>query len=112
MCYPLLRDLAAHRIPVTVTYRVLKLARQPHIRRLAYPVTALELRQAHLANVLFDVDDDGPEFGHPLLADKAGLAGQQACDRTVWAICSANGWWSTLGKRRGKKRQEAGTASS
>lgn len=108
MSYPLVKELAADGIPVAVTCRVLKLARQPYYRWLATPVTALELRQAHLANALFDAHRDDPEFGHRLLADEAGHVGQQACDRTVWAICSANGWWSVFGKKRGKNGKRPG----
>ena len=43
MMYPLVRELAADGIPVTVTCRVLKLARQPYYRWLASPVTDAEL---------------------------------------------------------------------
>ena len=35
--YPLVRDLAADGIPVTVTCRVLKIARQPYYRWLVNP---------------------------------------------------------------------------
>ena len=52
--YPLVKELAADQIPVTVTCRVLKLARQPYYRWLARPVTARELDEAHLGNALFD----------------------------------------------------------
>jgi putative transposase len=108
MMYPLVRDLAADGIPVVVTCRVLGLARAPFYRWLAQPVTALELRQAYLAGVLFDAHRDDPEFGYRLLADEASQAGQQACDRTVWAICSANGWWSVFGKKRGAGGKKPG----
>ena len=91
-----------------MTCRVLKLARQPYCRWLAHPVTARELRQAYLANALFGAHRDDPEFGHRLLPDEAGQAGQHACDRTVWAICSANGWWSAFGKKRGKNGKKPG----
>ncbi|GAA4081962.1 hypothetical protein GCM10023066_12490 [Nocardioides kongjuensis] len=37
--YPLVRELAADGIPVAVTCRVLKIARQPYYRWLAAPVT-------------------------------------------------------------------------
>ena len=37
--YPLVRELAADGIPVAVTCRVLKIARQPYYRWLAQPVT-------------------------------------------------------------------------
>ena len=39
MMYPLVRELAVDGVPVTVTCRVLKIARQPYYRWLADPVT-------------------------------------------------------------------------
>jgi hypothetical protein len=39
MMYPLVRELAVNGIPVAVTCRVLKIARQPYYRWLASPVT-------------------------------------------------------------------------
>ncbi len=108
MIYPLVTELAADGIPVTVTCRVLKLARQPYYRWLAAPIGARELEEAYLANVLFDAHRDDPEFGYRLLADEAGRAGQVACDRTVWRICSGNGWWSVFGKKRTRNGKKAG----
>ena len=102
MMYPLVRELAADGIPVAVTCRVLKIARQPYYRWLADPVTDAELEAAYLANALFDAHRDDPEFGYRYLADEARDAGHTACDRTAWRICSANGWWSAFGKKRGK----------
>ncbi|MBF6169789.1 IS3 family transposase [Streptomyces gardneri] len=103
MIYPLVRELAEDGIPVTVTCRVLKLARQPYYRWLAKPVTAAELDQAYRANALFDAHRDDPEFGYRFLADEARAAGEPMADRTAWRICSAQGWWSAFGKkRRGK----------
>ena len=58
MSYPLVTELAGDGIPVAVTCRVLKLSRAPYYRWLAAPVTALELRQAYLANALFDAHRD------------------------------------------------------
>ena len=43
--YPLVRELAADGIPVAVTCRVLKIARQPYYRWLANPVTDAELER-------------------------------------------------------------------
>ena len=100
MMYPLVRELADDGIPVTVTCRVLKLARQPYYRWLNSPVTDSELADAYLANALFDAHADDPEFGYRLLADEARDAGHRRCDRTMWRICSTNGWWSVFGKRR------------
>ena len=102
MIYPLVRELAGDAIPVTVTCRVLKLARQPYYRWLAAPVTAHDLAEAYLANVLFDAHHDDPEFGHRLLADEAHRAGLGACDRRVWRICRDNRWWSVFGKKRAR----------
>ena len=59
MMYPLVKELAGDGIPVAVTCRVLKLARQPYYRWLAAPVTAHDLDEAYLANVLFDAQE-GP----------------------------------------------------
>ena len=58
MMYPLVRELAAQdapiRVPVTVTCRVLKIARQPYYRWLEAPVTRADLVAAYRANALFD----------------------------------------------------------
>ena len=108
MIYPLVSELAGDGIPVTVTCRVLKLARQPYYRWLAAPVTARDLAEAYLANVLFDAHRDDPEFGHRLLADEAHRAGLRACDRRVWRICRDNQWWSVFGKKRAKNGKKPG----
>ena len=97
-----MNELAADGIPVTVTCRVLKIARQPYYRWLAQPVGQRELAEAYLANALFDAHHDDPEYGYRLLADEARDAGHPGCDRWVWRLCSANGWWSVFGKRRSK----------
>ena len=102
-----MKELAADGIPVTVTCRVLKLARQPYYRWLANPITKTELVEAYRANALFDAHRDDPEFGHRLLADEARGAGEAMSDRTAWRIASENGWWSAFGKKkaRGKGRK-------
>ena len=102
-----MKELAVDGIPVTVTCRVLKLARQPYYRWLANPITDAELVEAYRANALFDAHRDDPEFGHRLLADEARDAGQAMSDRTAWRIASTNGWWSVFGKKkaRGKSRK-------
>jgi hypothetical protein len=74
--YPLVSELAADGIPVVVTCRVLKIARQPYYRWLEAPVTAAEWVAAHRANAIFDAHHDDPEFGYRFLADEARDAGQ------------------------------------
>jgi transposase InsO family protein len=114
MMYPLVRELAADGIPVAVTCRVLKLARQPYYRWLTAPNTepipAAELAAAHRAPALFDAHRDDPEFGYRFLLDEARVAGEPMAERTAWRICSELGWWSAFGKRRGKNGKKPGPA--
>ena len=102
-----MRELAADRIPVAVSCRVLKLSRQPYYRWLRHPTPDRELAQAYRANALHDAHLEDPEFGHRFLADEARDAGEPMCDRTAWRICRDNGWWSAFGKKkaRGKGKQ-------
>ena len=108
--YPLVTELAVAGIPVTVSCRVLKLARQPYYRWLKNPVSPRELAQAYRANALFDAHLDDPEFGHRLLADQARAAGEPMSDRTAWQLTSQNGWWCAFGKKRGKNGKRPGPA--
>jgi len=108
--YPLVSELAADGIPVVVSCRVLKLARQPYYRWLRDPVTSRELEEAYRANALFDAHRDDPEFGYRLLADEAREEGQAMSDRTAWRIASSNGWWSVFGKKRSKNGKKPGPA--
>jgi putative transposase len=70
MMYPLVTELAVDGIPVTVTCRVLNIARQPYYRWLKQPVTDREIDDAYLANAIFDAHRDDPEFGYRFLADE------------------------------------------
>jgi len=111
MMYPLVSELADDGIPVVVSCRVLKLARQPYYRWLRNPVTRRELDEAYRANVLFDAHRDDLEFGYRLLADEARVGGGEAMsDRTAWRIASANGWGSVFGKKRSKNGKKPGPA--
>lgn len=103
-----MKELAADGIPVAVTCRVLKLARQPYYRWLAHPLTTSEVVEAHRANALFDAHRDDPEFGHRLLADEAARAGETMADRTAWRITSENGWFSAFGKPKAGKHKRPG----
>ena len=106
--YPLVRELAGDGIPVTVTCRVLKIARQPYCRWLKCPVTDSELVAAYRANALFDAHRDDPEFGCRFLLDEAREAGEQMAERTAWKYCSELGWWSVFGKKRGRIGKKPG----
>ncbi|MCZ0989134.1 IS3 family transposase [Streptomyces diastatochromogenes] len=103
--YPLVKELATGGIPVTVTCRALKLARQPYYRWLDRPVTDAVLEEAYRANALFDAHREDPEFGYRFLADEARDAGSVMADRTAWRICRDNRWWSVFGKKRGRTKK-------
>src|SRR5690606_25198961 len=94
--------------PVTVTCRVLEIARAPYYRWLANPVTTVELTAAYRANALFDAHRDDPEFGYRFLADEAREVGEPMAERTAWKICSQQGWWSAFGKKRTRNGKKPG----
>ncbi|MFB6879161.1 DDE-type integrase/transposase/recombinase [Streptomyces sp. NPDC056323] len=96
-----MRELAVDGVPVTVTCRVLKLARQPYYRWLDKPVADAAVEEAYRANALFDAHREDPEFGYRFLADEARVTGVGMADRTAWRICRDNRWWSVFGKKRG-----------
>jgi hypothetical protein len=83
MMYPLVRELAGDGVPVTVTCRALKIARQPYYRWLDCPVSDAELDEAWLANAIFDAHRDDPEFGYRFLADEVRRSGVEVSDRVV-----------------------------
>lgn len=100
-----MRELATDGTPVTVTCRVLKLARQPYYRWPAKPVADAVLEQAYRANALFDTHGEDPEFGYRFLADEARGTGSTMAERTAWRICRGNRWWSVFGKKRGRNKK-------
>ena len=102
MIYPLVRELAADGIPVAVTCRVLKIARQPYYRWLAAPVTDAELARR-----------TGPtRCSTPTATTRSSATGswstRPATPGSRWpsgprgGSAPDNGWWSAFGKKRGK----------
>lgn len=63
MIYPLVDELAGAGIPVTVTCRVLNIARQPFYRWKQHPLTDAAWVRAHRVNALVDAHQEDPEFG-------------------------------------------------
>ena len=106
MIYPLVRELAATgapvRVPVAVTCRVLKIAKQPFYRWLRDPVSDRDWDDAQLINAAVDAHEEAPTFGYRLIADELADLGFEASERRVWRICSENGIVSAIVKRRGK----------
>lgn len=109
--YPLVSELAADGIPVTVSCRVLGLARQPYYRWVNSPISDGQLDEAYLANAICDAHRDDPEFGYRFLADEVRQLDDHAgvSDRVVWRICRDNGWWSRFGKPKRSKGSKPGT---
>ena len=103
-----MRELAAEQIAVSLSCRVLGLCRQQYYRWLAAPVTTSEWDNARLANAVFDAHDQDPQYGYRFLVDEVRDAGFVTAERTVWRICSANQWWSSFGKKRGRSGKKAG----
>jgi transposase InsO family protein len=103
-------DLQRDGIPVAVTCRVLDLCRQHYYRWLAEPFTSAELNEAWLTNAVFDAHKADPEFGYRFLADELRDDGWDVSDRTVWRICSENGWWASFTlKARNRKAKNPST---
>jgi putative transposase len=107
MIYPLVRELAATgahvRVPVAVTCRVLKIAKQPYYRWLKDPVSDRDWDDAHLVDAARDAHTEDPAFGYRLIADELADLGFDASERRVWRLCSQNGVVSTIArKKRGK----------
>ena len=108
MIYPLVVELAADGIPVTVSCRVLKLARQPYYRWKNTPVGDAVWVRAHRVNALFDAHGEDPTFGYRFLADEARRAGWRMSRRTAWKLCSDAGILSSAQRRRRGKGKKAG----
>ena len=94
--YPVIGELAADGIPVAVACRVLDVARQPYYRWLHRPVGPTEALRRVLTAAIQAAHGDDPEFGYRFLADEVRAGGHDVCDRTVWRICSQNGWWASF----------------
>jgi putative transposase len=64
MIYPLVRELAAEKIPVAVTCRVLGFTTQAFYKWQANPVSQRDWDDAHLINAAYDIHHDDPAFGY------------------------------------------------
>ncbi|MBX3196007.1 MAG: IS3 family transposase [Microbacteriaceae bacterium] len=108
MIYPLVDELAADGIPVTVTCGVLKIARQPFYRWKQRPVTEAAWVQAHRRNALLDAHREDPEFGYRFLANEARKAGWKMSRRTAWRLCADAGITSAAQRRRRSRNKKQG----
>lgn len=102
MMYPLVRELAIDRIPVVVTCRVLGFSPQAYYKWKAAPVTQREWDDAHLINAALDIHTEDPAFGYRFIADELEAQGIAACENRVQRLCSSNGIYSVLARKKGR----------
>jgi putative transposase len=105
MTYPLVLDLAADGIPVTVTCRVLGFSTQAFNKWRRNPVSQRDWDDAHLINAAMDIHSDDPAFGYRFIADELAEAGFAASERRVWRLCSQERLWSVFAKKRGLNKK-------
>ena len=73
MTYPLVLELAANGIAVTLICRVLGFSTQGFHRWKANPITHRDWADAHLINTALNSHDGAPEFGYRLIAESVNL---------------------------------------
>ena len=105
MMYPLVLDLAADSIPVTVTCRVLGFSKQAFYKWKANPVTDRDWDDAHRINAARDIHHDDPEFGYRFIADELAELGVVASRNRVNRFCTQERIFSNHSKKRGLNRK-------
>jgi transposase InsO family protein len=104
--YPLVLDLAADKIPVAVTCRVLGFSKQAFYAWKQNPVSDRDWDDAHLINAAYAIHADDPEFGYRFICDELDLEhGIRAGENRVSRLCSQQGIWSVTVRRRGTGRR-------
>ena len=105
MMYPLVLDLAADDIPVTVTCRVLGFSKQAFYQWRAKPVSDRDYDDAHVVNAAIDIHHDDPEFGYRFITDELAIQGWTASRNRVGRLCTLQQLWSVHARRRGRHRR-------
>lgn len=105
MTYPLVLDLAADGVPVTVTCRVLGFSTQAFYKWRKAPLSQRDWDDAHLINAARDIHADDPAFGYRFIADELPGRGIIAGENRVARLCSQERIWSIFAKKRGLNRR-------
>jgi putative transposase len=105
MTYPLVLDLAAGKIPVAVTCRVLGFSKQAFYAWRMNPVTRRDRDDAYLINAALDIHRGDPAFGYRLIAGELPARGVRAGENRVARLCSQQRIWSAFSKKRGLARK-------
>ena len=97
--FPLVLDLAADRIPIAVTCRVLGFSKQAFFKWRADLVSQRDWDNAHLTNAAINLHRDNPRFGYRFISDEIEAeAGRYASERRIWRLCSEQRLWSSHSK--------------
>jgi hypothetical protein len=111
MMYPLVLDLAADKIPIAVTCRVLGFSKQAFYKWRAKPVCDRDYDDAHLINAAVDVHHDDPEFGYRFITDE--LCCRRTCSTgAAGAAEPSYAWRSCPGSRAPTTAADAKTPSA
>jgi putative transposase len=105
MMFPLVLDLAADKIPVAVTCRVLGFSKQAFYQWKANPVSDRDWADAHLINAVIDIHHDDPEFGYRFITDELPARGIRASRNRVNRLCTQARLWSVHSRKRGLNRK-------
>jgi hypothetical protein len=96
MMYPLVGDLAADKIPITVTCRVLGFSTQAFYAWKSNPISQRDWDDAHLTNAAIDIHHDDPAFGYRFIIDELSARGIAAGQNRVARLCSQQRIWSVF----------------
>ena len=105
MTYPLVIDLQAEGIPVSLTCRVLGFSKQAFYKWKANPISDREWEDAHLINTAMDIHAGDPEFGYRFIADELEDKGIIASENRVQRLCSQEQIWSSFSKKKAKVKK-------
>ena len=105
MMYPLVVELAAEGVAVSMTCRVLGFSRQAFYKWQASPCSDRDWDDAILINAALDIHRDDPAFGYRFIADELERVGIVASENRVWRLCSQERIWSAHAKKRGLSRR-------
>jgi putative transposase len=101
MMYPLVLDLAADAVPVTVTCRVLGFSTQAFHKWRKVPGSQRDWDDAHLINAARDIHAHDPAFGYRFIADELPGRGIAAGENRVARLCPQERIWSVFAKKLG-----------
>jgi putative transposase len=110
MTYPLVQELAAEGIPVTVTGGVLGFSTQAFYKWQSNPICDRDFDDAHLTNAIVDIHGDDPEFGYRFIADELERWGHEVGEGRVHRLCREHKIWSTTTKKGRRTTKTPGPA--